>query len=184
MFEDEPANVAKDPVAIIVERWMNVREDTGKNDGVAVAHFLRGDVGLPWCAAMLLRAIEHSHWPKPPSSVEARLRHGDRWAWYYENRSVEAWEKNLASDGRTILPADAARNDLVFYGDRAGSDEESATERRKPQRHVDIVESTTVDPDGTLLLNVIGGNLGNAVKRRIVAINDKRITSICRLPRE
>lgn len=159
---------------------MKVKEETGNNDGLDVEHITRGDK-VPWCAAMILRAIEHARWPKPPASEEARQRHGDRWAWYYENRLVEAFENNISLIGGEVTGRDEAqRNDLVFYSDRAGSDAGGG----KAQRHVDIIERVEhSDANRTVVLHVIGGNLGNAVKRRVISIDDPRITSICRLER-
>lgn len=177
------------PVEHIVEKWMHVREATGGNDGADVLHITRGDK-VPWCAAMILRAIEAARWPKPPCSEAARQHHGDRWGWYYENRLVESFEHNMLSlvGGEVTGRDEAGPNDLVFYADRAGSDDPTlgaSTHRTgKPQRHVDIVERVEHnDANRTVILHVIGGNLGNAVKRRVISIDDPRITSICRLQR-
>lgn len=165
------------PVDVIIEKWMHVREATGANDGADVLYFTRGDK-VPWCAAFILRAIEAAGWPKPPCSEQARAQHGDRWGWYYENRRVAAWLRNTRAAGALVtgLPE---RNDLVFYGARAGSDESTAA----GQMHIDIVESVETDVHPSPVIHVIGGNLGNAVRRRVVSVGDPRIVGIGRLAR-
>lgn len=157
MGEPVPADLAT-----WAEGYLGLREVTGRNDHPQIQKWLRGDV-LPWCAAFLLWGILELGLPKPPGNID---RFGRTWGWYYPNRSVNTWRRNLKKAGKTKGPnCIPRRGDLVFWKDRKGSDV-------GPGAHVDVVRY--YDPD-TKTVEAIGGNRSNAVRVFTFQLGDPRV---------
>jgi len=138
-----------------VERHEGLREITGQNDVPLIQRHYADAKGLPWCAALLLIGIKELALPRPLGNLSRR-------GWRWHNRSVLAWWRNAQRAGTAMGPAcEPSRGCLVFHGNRRGSDAGSGSGKG----HIDIV--TGYDRT-TRQIFVIGGNVGNAVTRRVL----------------
>lgn len=138
-------------VALRVEAWEGLEPETeGPNKGPWLRSVLRGGDGLPWCADLLMGAMRDVGAPLPPPFRSGASR-------YWHNRSVDNMENAYRVGGLWAGPAVRPRRGwLVFHQGRSGSDKGSG-------RHVDIC----LDYDsGERLLTVLGGNVGDGVRRR------------------
>jgi len=164
-----PVEWAATPEGDRVACWMETHaglaiETEGQNRGPWARYFLRGDEGLPYCAAALLRAIEACGASMPPGDPK---KFGKRWGSYYPNRSVKAWEANAKRAGTWMGPAVPPwRGCLMFHATRRGSD-------AGPGRHIDIVTEYRA---GERAISVIGANVGDTIKRRTFRLGHPQIT--------
>lgn len=138
-----------------VEDREGLKELTGTNDVPLIQAHYADAKGLPWCAALLLIGILELELPRPLGNTSRR-------GWRWHNRSVWAWWRNAQRAGTAMGPAcHPKRGDLMFHGSRKGSDAGSG----RGLGHIDIV--TAFDPVG-LQTHVIGGNVGNAIRARVI----------------
>lgn len=152
-----------DPMKLVV--WaldhVGLKERTGRNDHPLIQKFMRGD-RLAWCAGFLLWGLKETGGPLPPGNG----RFG-RWSWYYTNRAVTNWEKNLKKVGVWKGPKCVpSPGDLVFWKNRYGSDKGRGA-------HIDLVVEVDVN---TRKLKLVGGNVSNQVLVRYVSMDNPRIS--------
>ncbi len=126
---------------------LGVSEATGKNDGIPAERYMRGDE-LAWCAGFVLFCFDEAG--------GKTVTHPDKPNEWWRLRSVTNMENSLMARG-LWLPAYEIpkRNDIIFFGGKAGSDS-----ARLSGRHCGIVESFEGDT-----IHTIEGNMGNKVKR-------------------
>lgn len=143
---------------------LGVVEETGHNDGVPADRYMRGDK-LSWCAGFVMWCYDESDWaPLYRSSKE-----------YYLMRNVQSMEDRMKERGcwfghrmvDVIEPSD-----IVFYGDRAGSD-------RGQGRHVGLAISG-VGGLPVVSFETIEGNYGDSVKKRVISVIDSKVTGFAR----
>jgi hypothetical protein len=153
----------------VARTQLDVVELTGRNDGIPAERYMRGDK-LAWCAGFVLWCYDESDDPDiwddfNPETVKDARR-------YWELRAVTTMMQWAHEMGvfveRNVLPAE---NDVIFYGNRSGSD-------RGYGKHTGIVEKV----DATHI-HTIEGNLRDRVRRRRVRIGHKDIAGFARFAR-
>lgn len=138
--------------------WMELHEGlselTGANDVPLIERHYGDARGKAWCAAIVLIGIRELGLPRPPGNISRR-------GWRWHNRSVFAWWGNASRAGTTMGPACIPqRGDLLFHGNRRGSDAGSGS----GLGHIDVVLGYS-----ERVMDVIGGNVSNAMRRRPLA---------------
>jgi len=148
---------------------LGVFETNGHNDGIPADRYMRGDK-LAWCAGFVLWCYDVSD--DPPVWDDDNKATTDDAKRYYALRKVSTmleWAHTMrVFIEPRVLPA---RNDVILYGSRAGSDAGAGN-------HTGIVERI----DGGRI-HTVEGNLGDAVRRRSVSIDDRTILGFARFAR-
>lgn len=145
---------------------VGIAEETGNNDGIPAERYMRGDK-LAWCAGFVLYCYAHSD----DDNIEKR--ESEWWKFRKVSTMLDAMRMRGVVLPRGLVPT---RNDLIFYGNRAGSDKGRGT-------HVGIVERVVVEKrDAKFAANVhtIEGNLSDKVCRRVVSLDDKSVVAFAR----
>lgn len=147
---------------------LGVHEFTGKNDGIPAKRYMKGDA-LAWCAGFVLWCFEQSDWPSLYDDEDDGQEDRDDLLRYYDHRAVQGLEDTLRDEGKLIgheLRELVEPGDLIFYKNRGRSDPSPGG------RHIGIVEFVE---SPAMVVHTVEGNLGNAVKKRIVQPGDKTV---------
>lgn len=148
---------------------LGVAEKTGHNDGIPADLYSDGDEVM-WCASFLIWCNICSDDAKIAETIKERTAF----------RSVTALEAGMKARGWWLAPATRLAllgpNDLVLQA-WTESDAGAPGGKKVTGRHVDIIERI----EGTALY-VIGGNVGNMVKRSVRRWGSTTITGYVRIP--
>ena len=145
---------------------LGVSEASGNNDGVPAERYMRGDE-LAWCAGFVLWCFMMSDDDPVWEDYDQSTVNDERM--YWELRAVSTLMK-WAHRREVFIEANVipARNDVIFYGSRTGSDAGRG-------KHVGLVESV----DATHI-HTVEGNFGDKVTRRSIPIGFPEIAGYAR----